>query len=439
MKKIITIIIPIAFQNLIAFIASEIDILMLGKISGNAFSACNLANQVFFLATLVISGVSAGCNILSSQYWGREDRKSIYKVMSYGLGMVIFFVGLLSIICFLRPESVMSLFTNIPELISIGAEYLKIACIYYVFYGISSVITQTLRSVHNIKPAVLFSIITLIVNAFLNYCLIFGNFGFEALELRGAAIATVIARLIEMVLVLFYLLAIEKNLHVRIHDLFAFDKTIFRLYLLTAIPVIFSETLWGLGESVLVAFIGRLNEDIIHSYSIYNVVSQVAGILMGGCVSAGCIMIGNELGAGKDIRPLSKALDRLAIGVGVFDALIVIMSIFIMPMLYELTPQALIYMRLILLVGIVIEFYRPRMCMVQSGVLRGMGDVNFCFLNDTLWLWFYIVPLAYFTIFHTSLPFFICFFIMKSDQITKLFTARHRREKLFKKQVKALV
>ena len=427
-KDIVKIMIPVAFQSIIAFVATQVDSLMLGRLDPNGLTATNYANQVYFITSGVISGAAAGANVLASQYYGKGEREKIKTVLYYALLIGVGFALLVTIACQLFPEAVVGIWAKDPELISAGARYLKVASLYFVAYAISTIINQTLRSVRIIRPATIFSFIAFGINAFLNWCLIFGNLGLPRLEYEGAAIATIIARVIECLLVLWFLRFKVKEI----------DFSQFKLFLQKSLPVSASEFLWTFGDSIVLSFVAALSIDKQFAYSTYSLFGQVCFIFMGGAISAAAILTGNYIGNGQDLNPLFKVLKKVGLAISAFNVLAIFLVSFLVPVIYDITPDYASTVRSVFWAGMIIEAYRARMCMDLSGILRGCGDVNFCFLNDVLFIWLWTVPISW-LILKTNLPFWLCFIVIKSDQIIKYFTSEWRIKYLMKKGIKPVI
>lgn len=422
---------PIAIQNLVAFFGNAVDTVMIGQVSEAAFSGTSLANQVFFIMTLILSGIAGGSNVLISQYWGRKDRDSIYKVLAYTYRFAIGLV--LSIVFFslFFPTTVLKIFSNNPELIEQGSLYLRSVCLSYLFFTISTITVQVLRSVQVVKIAMISSLTALACNAILNYLLIFGNFGFPELGLVGAGIATTIARFIEFVVVIVYVYRYEKNLELRVHKLLHLDKDIRQLFFKKCGPVCANEAMWSLGESCVVMIIGRLGTSVVMAMGIYNVITQLSSVLMNGLNSAACVMIGNTLGAKKhsELQLLRGYFQRISLFVGGIDGMLMLLSIPIALAIYPMNEETQVLAKQILCIGAVIEFFKAFQCMNMMGILRGGGDVKFACMNDIIFLWGLALPLGFICANVFELPFILVFIAIKSDQVVKCATSEWRIRK----------
>lgn len=430
-KSLFVLALPIAVQNLIAFFANAIDTVMIGQVSEIAFSGTSLANQIFFIITLILSGIAGGSNVLISQFWGRKDKESIFKVLAYTYRFAIGFTLFMALFSFFFPEIVLKIFSNNLDLIEQGSIYLRYVCLSYTFFAISTITVQVLRSVRVVKIAMISSLTALITNATLNYVLIFGNFGFPELGLMGAGIATTIARGIECALVIIYVYRFENKLQIRLSKLRKLDPHIRKLFFHKCGPVCANEAMWSLGESCVVMIIGRLGPNVVMAMGIYNIIGQLSSVLMNGLNSAACVMIGNTLGAKKidELNSIKGYFQKLSMLIGGMDGILMIACIPIVFMLYPMNEQTQALTKQILILGAVIEFFKAIQCMNMMGILRGGGDVKFACMNDIIFLWGLALPLGFVfaTILH--LPFVIIFIAIKSDQIVKCLTSEWRIRK----------
>ena len=280
LKKIIIIAIPIAIQNLINVGVSVTDTLMIGNISEIQLAGISQANQPYFIFTTLIFGLASGSMVLNAQYWGQRDTGAIKAIM--GLMMRIGIIGglLASAVVLIFPEQAVSIFTNEAEVINYGAQYLRIVGLSYVFSAFTGIYLMGLRSIQNVKISMYIYGLSFILNVFLNYTFIFGKFGMPRLECRGAAIATLISRIFESILVLIYMYKIEDKVRYRVRDVFCKTSKYWKSIATYSLPVLLSEINWGLGISMQAAIIGRLGSNVIAANSFINVFQQLSGVAM---------------------------------------------------------------------------------------------------------------------------------------------------------------
>ena len=196
-KLLFLLALPVTMQNIVVFLTQMLDTVMLGELGDVAMSAASLANQPFFIFNMLTFGMGSGAAVLTAQYWGMQKIRPIKVIFTTIIKISMVLGLLLMLIIFLWPAAMMSIFTKDPAVIEAGASYLRIICFSYVFFGFTNVYYTAMRSVETVRIAMVSNLIALCINGFLNYVLIFGKFGAPSLGVRGAAIATLIARTVE--------------------------------------------------------------------------------------------------------------------------------------------------------------------------------------------------------------------------------------------------
>ena len=420
-KLILSIALPIALQNLITFAVSMIDTMMLGSLGEVQLSAASIGNNLFFILTILIFGLAGGSNILISQYWGKGDVKAIHKILSIMYRACIIITSIFIAIAIFLPEKFMKIYTSDALVIEQGASYLRIVAIGYIFYAITNCTIMMLRSVKTVKISLFVYTISLIVNGFFNYILIFGKFGAPVLGVRGAAIATVIARITEFAIVLFFMIKVEDKIRLRVKHLIKVDKLMLKDFLSNVIPVLFNEFLWSTGSTMISIIIGRLGTETVAANSISNVVFQFVTVFIFGLSNATAVIIGNTIGEGKNdkAKEYSRTIGLLSIVMGLLSALVIL---FIKPYVVDFYNVSNvtkdIAMRIMDVMSIIIVFQSLGVNLMM-GVLRGGGDAKFVLINDIIFMWIVAIPCGFIAAYVLKLPIAIIFFIVKSDEIIK--------------------
>lgn len=420
-KLILSIALPIALQNLITFAVSMIDTMMLGSLGEVQLSAASIGNNLFFILTILIFGLAGGSNILISQYWGKGDVKAIHKILSIMYRACIIITSIFIAIAIFLPEKFMKIYTSDALVIEQGASYLRIVAIGYIFYAITNCTIMMLRSVKTVKISLFVYTISLIVNGFFNYILIFGRFGAPVLGVRGAAIATVIARITEFTIVLFFMIKVEDKIRLRVKHLIKVDKLMLKDFLSNVTPVLFNEFLWSTGSTMISIIIGRLGTETVAANSISNVVFQFVTVFIFGLSNATAVIIGNTIGEGKNdkAKEYSRTIGLLSIVMGLLSALVIL---FIKPYVVDFYNVSNvtkdIAMRIMDVMSIIIVFQSLGVNLMM-GVLRGGGDAKFVLINDIIFMWIVAIPCGFIAAYVLKLPIAIIFFIVKSDEIIK--------------------
>ncbi len=427
-KFIVTMATPIALQNLINFSVNMVGTFMLGQLGEKPLTAFSLANQVFFILSMVIYGIGEGANVLVAQYWGRKDTNSIHKVMTCAYSIAIGFSTLLCLAALLIPEEVMGIFIKDRTVIGLGAEYLRVIAVSYLFYAVTAVTTCVLRAVNTVMISMLLSTCTLCINLILSYTLIFGSFGAPRLGITGAAIGTMVSRIAEFIILLLYLTLSEDKLRLRLRKLLKLDKRIAMAYLTFSIPVILNELFWALGMSVVAMILGRMGSEVVAANSIYASVSDFSSSLFSGINSCAGVLVGNAIGAHDYPRmeELKKRFKRISFIAGLIGAFVMLISSSVVVDWYQVNDLTKSYAGKIMLVGAVFELFRAMQTMNMMGILRGGGDVKFTMANDLIFLWGFSIPLGLLAGLVWNWPIAAVYLVLKFDQAIKKGTSEWR-------------
>ncbi|RPF48199.1 putative MATE family efflux protein [Hydrogenoanaerobacterium saccharovorans] len=413
---IYTIAMPIALQNIISFSVNLMDTVMLGKLGEIALSASSLANQMFFIFNVVCFGVASGAIVLASQYWGKRDSVAIQKITGLAVKIIIGFSVLFTIIVVAFPTQIMSIFSPDREVIEAGARYLRVVAFSYTTGGISATFLMILRSVETVKISVLIYSISFCVNVFFNYIFIFGKFGAPVMGVTGAAVGTVIARVTECIVLVFYLKFFEKKIQYKLRTLLSFDKDLMQDLIRYGMPVMINEFLWAVGVSVHSVILGHISASVVAANSICNVVYQLATSFIFGVGSATAVITGNIIGSG-DIPYLQscvKKFKKLYFFLGVASALLLILLKKPVLSIYNIEPQTLDFANQLMVAYAFAIFFMAYTCPLITGIFRGSGDTRFAALVDIGCLWC-VIPIGAVAAFVFHLPPLIVFACLKMD------------------------
>lgn len=398
LKTMLAIGIPVMFQNLLITALNLVDTLMIGQVGKNELAAVGLANQLFFIMILLIFGINSGASVFIAQFWGRKDVTNIKKTM--GIGLV--FGGIVSTLFFLLaqffPEQVMSLLSNgNPVLIDHGTVYLKIVSWSYLFTAISFSFAVAARSIAQATTPTAVSAVAVFINAFLNYVLIYGKFGMPAMGVAGAATATLIARVFELIALIAILYGTGSPLAARINELFNFDFAYFKSVMGTSLPVIVNESMWAVGNVMYTIAIARISADAVASYQVGISVYRFYEVVFIGLASACQVMIGNSIGAGDEDNARSYARQFIIINqmlvLGVM-AIIVLTAKWNVS-LFGLPPEVSISATNLVKIYGIFSFFKCFNLLMIVGVLRGGGDTHYAMRVELAAVWLIGVPFAF--------------------------------------------
>ncbi|MDX9864590.1 MAG: MATE family efflux transporter, partial [Anaerolineaceae bacterium] len=344
-KTLARIAIPIALQQLVTSSVNLLDVLMVGQMGEVSIAALGLSNQVFFLMTIILFGASSGMAIFSAQYWGKRDVVNIRRVLGIGLSIAISISFLFMLAVLFVPEKVLGFYTNDADVIALGSQYLQIVGLCYVPTAISYTFMSVLRSTGNVKLPTAVSVLALSMNIFLNYTLIFGNFGMPALGVRGAAIGTAVSRSVECLAMVFFAYRLKTPAAAKISELFSFDRVFFRHTLNTSLPALLNEGVWAFGITTYNSIYAHIGTEAIAAVNINSTIESMAFVVFIGSANAAAIMIGNKIGAGHE--EVAYAYGKRLIALGITGAVIVGIALIFLrgPILslYYISAQSLCY------------------------------------------------------------------------------------------------
>ena len=420
-KNVLGIAVPITLQSLITFAINMMDTVMVGSLGEIPLSASSLSGQIFFVLTVLTFGISGGGAVLTSQFWGKKDAKSIRKTLSIIIKLALLVGIIFLLISLLIPEHLLMLYTNDGDVIKAGVPYLKLVAMMYPFFCLTTSISVIFRTVSQIKISVIANSVAFILNVFFNWVFIFGKFGMLELGLTGAAIGTIISRLVECLIVTGYLLFKDRKICFTIKEFFSFDSSIFKKYLKTGINVLISDALLVAGLTTLTMILGRLGPNMIAANSICSIVIQLSTIMNQGIASAGLVVIGNTVGKGEVDLAKSQAFTFfiLTIIIGIISSIIIVLVKPIAIDFYNVTQETKdIAYQLMNGAAIVILFQVPSVVLTK-GILRGGGDTKFLVIADIIFLWILAIPLGIVAAFVLNLSPMFIYICLKIDEIIK--------------------
>ena len=432
-KTVFAFLLPMAIQNLINFAISSTDVIMLGRYSEVALSASSLASQIQFILILLFFGIGSGATVLTAQYWGKKDTKTIEKILAIGIkiafGLSLFFF----IFAFFFSRNAMSLFTNDETTILEGIKYLKIVSFSYLTTSISIVYLVTMRSVERVGVSTVAYATSFVTNFIINYLLIFGSFGFAKMGVKGAAIGTLVARLVELGIVFYYN---SKNHHfvsIKWKYIKSLDPILKKDFIKYSAPTMMNELLWAGGTAAGIAILGRLGNSIVAANSITSVVRQLAMVFAFGLANTAAIMVGKEIGK-KDFNTAEIYAKKLLLYSFLSSLLGVAFLLIIKPFIikkFALNGEVEDYLNLTLNI---LFYYIPLQSIsvvLIVGVFRAGGDTKFALVADVFPLWFGSVLISAFAAFYLNLPPKLVYILIMSDEIIKqpLIFWRYRSKK----------
>lgn len=418
-KEIVRLALPIALQQFMTALVGACDAIMLGKLSQDAMSAVSLATQVTFVFNLFMFAFMSGENMFVAQYYGKGDYTGISQVFSLvtkicGCIAVVFLAGTLFF-----PEQLMRILTNEETLIVLGSEYLRVIGISYVFSGIAQIFLAIMKNCGAVNMSTLINGVMVILNIALNAVFIFGLSGFPKMGIKGAALATVLATVVQFLWSVGYVLCRIRAVKFSLRSC---EKKLFGRFWQKTVPLLINNLAWGIGFSMYSVIMGHLGTDAVAANGIANISKNLVVCFCLGLGNAGSIIVGNRLGADRlqEAKEVGETLTKTAIIAGIVSGLVLIaLSPFITKMV-DLTPTARGYLQKMLLISSYYIAGKSVNCMTIGGIFAAGGDSKFGMLCDSVTLWCIIVPLGCICAFILKLPVMVVYFVLNLDEIIKL-------------------
>ena len=423
-RSLVTLAVPISLQNLVTFAVSFADNVMIGSLGDDAISGVYIGGQLQSVLQMFVGGIEGAILILAAQYWGKKDTQSIRKVVSIGIKFALA-VGLLSsLVAVLFPQWVIRAFTTEPGVIQEGAAYVQIVGFTYLFFSVSQVMIAAMRSVETARIGLYISCMALVINVCLNYVFIFGHFGFPAMGVRGAALATLVSRILEMCVGVGYVFFVDKKLRFGLKDLLHTDRQLLRDFIRYGLPVIGGQVVWAINSLANTKILGYYSAGVIAAASITGMLHNLVYVWMNGMSSAVGIITGKTVGAGQyeKMKEYSKTVQMIFLFVGLISGAAVFLARDGFISLYNASPEAQAYARQFINVISVTIIGTCYQAACLFGLVKSGGDISFVFKNDTIFVFLVVIPSSLLVMWLGAPP-WVVFTCLKCDQILKCFVA----------------
>ncbi|PKM51843.1 MAG: MATE family efflux transporter [Firmicutes bacterium HGW-Firmicutes-7] len=439
-KILFSIAIPIAVQSFITSLLNLIDVFMISSLDTASIGGVSIANKIFFLLNLFLFGTNSGAAILASQYFGKKDFQSIRKVLGISLILGVGGSLIVSLGAIFIPEVIITYFApNEPAMISEGGKYLRIIGFSYIFTSITFSYSFLLRSTHNAKLPMVITVGAIIINTFFNWVLIFGKLGAPALGVEGAAIATVVARTFECLILVYFVYKFRLALAGKLSEIFKFTRAFFKHYIGAVGFVILNEVVWSLGVTGYSFVYGRMGEVVTASMAITQPIEQLSFVAFFGLCNACGVMLGNLLGANEKEKAIqyAKKFLFLVTAISVILSVVILLSSSFIANLFNVDP---VVKKNVVNCLIVFSLYIPFKVLnmlIIVGVLRSGGDTFASLMIDLFGVWGIGIPMAIFGGLYLKLDIQFVYAMILIEEVVKLILCLFRYHS--KKWVKNIV
>ncbi len=410
-------------QSLFVVLGSTITTLMTGQLGDIPLAAIGLANQLYFILSLVQFGIGSGAAIFTAQFWGSNDKENISKVLGVSLMIGLLISGLFMVAAVIFPQNFLRLFTSDEQVIRLGVSVLSIVGFSYLFTPITNTYYAILRSTGNVRTPMLVSFSGILLNVFFGYALIFGKFGLPALGAQGAAYANLIARTIECLLLLWMTYYLKTPLAVKLRQMVSFDKVFLSKILNRVLPVTANELMWALGISAYSAIYAHISTESIAAINIRSSIEDLFFVPFLGITHACAIIVGNAIGSGEQEKSYAyiKQAAKIVLILGILLGATLMLGRGFIASLYNISDLTASYTRSLLLILGAFLWLRTINTLLFIAMLRSGGDTRFGYYTDVGCMWLIGVPAALLTAFVFKLPVYYVYLSVMLDEIVKFF------------------
>jgi MATE efflux family protein len=427
-KKVFTIGIPVSIENMIYSLMNFIDVFMVGKenvalgLGTAAVAGLGFANQVFMIFIVSLFGLNSGGGILAAQYYGKKDYKNLKKCLGITITVGLLFSFLFFLMGLFIPEKIIGIFTSDPKVLKLGANYFRIIALIYPLIGLGYSFNMQLRAIGKNQYSLYSTIIGLCINLVGNYLFINGNLGFSAMGVVGAAIATVIARIVSVFYLIYIIYKNKLPMAGNFQELFKLSWSFIAKALKISLPVFGHEIMWVTGVSMYVIIYGRIGTEATAAIQVVKSISNLVFTLVFGLSSGTAAIIGQEIGAGNEENAYKYGVELLKVSLVIGTAV----ALFV----YAICPVVLILMKVdsaIYPLARQIVFSEGILIIIKTtgtlfivGVLRAGGDTLWTMFADLIPLWTFAIPLTYIAGLKFGLPVALVYLCSGSDELLKM-------------------
>ena len=420
-RTVFTLMLTVALQNIVSYSVNMVDNIMLGSYSQAALSGAATVNQIFFMVQQFGMSLGEALIVLNAQYWGQKNRAAVQRLTGIALGFGLATGALIFLLCALLPRQLVQIFTNDAVIIGQGVEYLEIIRYTFPLFLVTNILMAALRSVETTKISFYTSIVSLVVNVGINYVLIFGNFGAPEMGVRGAAVGTLAARVVELGIVVVYLCRFDNKLCLLQRETSNGTRRLTWDYVRILIPVAMSQVLWAVSVPMQTAILGHISSDAIAANSVATTFFQYLKVVVVAMSSVCSVMIGRTVGRGdwQELKAQTRTLALLCVSMGAVLGVALFLLSGPLLTLYDLNENTLhLAKQLMVLLSFVMVGMSYQMP-VSLGIMRGGGDVKFAAMTNVISTWCIVMPLSFCSAFWWKWPVLWVVVMIQSDQFFK--------------------
>jgi putative MATE family efflux protein len=421
-KQLSGIVAPIAFQYLMSSLVTASDAFMLGFLDQDSLSASSLAGQIAFIFSLFYGAFVFGLTVLAAQYWGKGDKKTAEEVLAITMRYSLLVGLIFTLTTALVPKQIMMIFTSDNMLIESGAKYLRMVSLSYLLTGFTQAYFGMMKVCSRAKLSSVIGSLSVVINIIFNALLIFGIGFFPKMNIEGAALATVLARIFEAIMVIIAVLQkLCPSLNLKLM-LKSDNKELHKDYWKYTVPLLINQIGWGGGVTMYSVIMGHLGSDAVAANSIASIVRSMIASLCWGIASGVGIIIGGMLGRNEllEAKKAGGSFVRLSIWIGAASGVVILAVTPLVLHFIHLAPQAQHYLKYMMLMAAYYIIGNSLNSTIISGIFPSGGDTRFGMCCDVITLWIVVVPMGMIGAFVLDLPVLAVAFILTLDEFVKI-------------------
>jgi putative MATE family efflux protein len=412
---------PIALQNLVMSSLNLVSVMMIGQLGEVSVAAVGLSNQVYFLLTLYLFGITSGSAIFTAQLWGKGDVPNIRRVLGLALKLAMAGGTAFFLLSVLLPSFVLGIYSQDPQVIRLGSDYLRVFGWSFLFLPVTFCFSAVLRSTGDVRLPLFVSGTALTFNALLSFLLIFGIGGLPRLGILGAAVSVLITRVLEALVLVGITLYRRLPAAVSLVDILNFDLAFAARILKPIAPVAVNEVLWALGVTSYNIVYARISTESIAAMNIASSIDNLAIVAFNGIAHACAVLVGNRIGAGEETKAFQYAGRSLGLGAlgGLFVGSLILLGVEPLLGMYKVSAAVIDYTQRVLVIISLLLWLRASNLILFVGIFRSGGDTRFALLLDAGIIWAIGVPLAVAGAFLFHLPVYLVYLLVMTEELTK--------------------
>ena len=420
-RNFFSIYIALVLQNVVTLSVNLADNMMLGAYSETSLAGVAAVNQIQFVYQQFLLALGDGLVIFCSQYWGKRQTAPMKKIAATAMHAGLLIAIALFVLVSLFSRQAVGIFTTDGPIIGEGVRYLRIIRFTYLFFAVTQLLLAALRSTETVRIAFQLSILTFFINCGINYVLIFGNFGAPRMGVRGAAVGTLIARMIECAVLIAYIAKKDKNLNLKLKDFLQFDRVLAKDYFKVTAPMLFVQGLWGVNTALQTVILGHMKATAIAANSVASTLFLMVKSTAVGASSAASVIIGKTIGTGDiaRVKEYSGRLQKMFIVIGVLSGIFLFFIRIPVLGLYDLQPatkeMANAFLIILSVVCVGMSYQMP----TNNGIIRGGGNAMFVVKMDLVSIWMIVLPLSFIMAFVVKASPIVVVCCLNADQIFK--------------------